>query len=321
MSPSGMTADLLRQEIDLNALVDALGERAPQLRSTIESRVSSAISARTTSELLTLTVTEGGHTRTVSPSPTPDYAKSLFHYVKGTGGAAISCRIEDVVEAAVVAATTEFYQSEETMSALAEVLGRQLVENTAIHHILEEEFRDLAAHVQREVKDSITLSTHTTVGEQAADMALASATHAMHTTLGATVAALLAKALALPMVKVAVAKAVGAVLASAAFQKVLIILLKKIGVALVLKMLLVKLFGAGAGALVGFIVIPLIVAFLVYEWNTFPQKIAAKMSGQVAGKLVDQSADLNRQVAASFVAAALDEVLGKLHDDLLSPAN
>lgn len=144
-----MTADLLRQEIDLNALVDALGERAPQLRSAIGTRVSAAINARTTSELLTLTVTEGGHTRTVSPSPTPDYAKSLFHYVKGTGGATISCRIEDVVEAAVV---------------------------------------------------------------------------------------------------------------------------------------------------------------------------AAKMSGQVAEKLVGQSADLNRQVAASFVAAALDEVLGKLHDDLL-PAN
>jgi hypothetical protein len=315
---SRSAAERLAAQVDIDSVAGLLGARKDELRALVSREVHSAISSRNTGELLTLKVTEGGRVRTLSPSPTVDYAKYLFRYMRGGAGDGISCAVEDVVEKAVMAAVEKFYQGEETLRALSENLAGQLRERAEIHRVLEEELREAGVFARDQIKDAVQVSGGTTLGERlVGELGQGVAHGVQQTALGGAFAALLAKALALPVVQAAVVKALGVVLANAAFQKAVVLVTKKIGIALFVKLALVKLVGVGAGALTAVIVIPIIIGILVHQWVTFPKKIADKVSGEVAAKLAAESGTLNEKVAAAFVTAALDKLLEYLHDELL----
>ncbi|GGM72457.1 hypothetical protein GCM10010106_18550 [Thermopolyspora flexuosa] len=318
-------AERVTEQVDIDALVARLGTRKDELRALVSRRVYTEIRSRDTSELLTLQVTEGDRTRTLSPSPTPEYAAHLFRYMRGQGGSKISCKLEEIVEKAVTDAVTEFYQSEETLQTLLDGLADQLRNRAEIHRILEEELRKTGAYARGQIKDALDISERTTVAEQLADQLGQGVVNVVQeTAVGGALAALLAKALAIPAVKVAMMKALSTVLASAAFKKILLVVGKKLGVALFVKLALVKIVGVRAGAMTAVIVIPIVIWFLVHQWQTFPEKVAGKVSKEVADKLVAENDTLAKRIATAFVAAALevlDDLLEHIHDRLLEEAS
>ena len=323
-------SERVASKVDLEPLLADLADRRPEFRRSVAAGVDGALRAAKTNDLLTLTITLASGERSVRrPSPTPDYVQHLIAYLRQKpeeGEESIRSGVEDIVEKAVRDAAITYYQSDETIGILTNGLVREVERDAAVQAILTEELLEQATWLRREIADSHRIAGTQIVGERAVDN-LAHAIHAaLQTSGGALVAGLLAKAMAYPAVKIAIVKAITTALASAAFQKMLILTMKKAGVGLIVKLALAKLVAGGASMSVGWIVAPIIMAFLVYEYAKLPNKLAGKLAPDVADKVAQQD-DLDREIARLFVtdgiAAAqphMVEFLDQLRDKAMQPA-
>lgn len=130
-----------------------------------------------------------------------------------------------------------------------------------------------------------------------------------------SVAILLAKNMAI-MLKGVIAK----VLASATFKTMMATMVKKFVAAKIIA-IVVSLIGAKmAGISIGWILAPLIIAFIAYEINTLPQKMAEKISNAVVDELSGKFTNLNHNVSTSIVSeicsAALATYLSDVANDI-----
>src|SRR5512146_2988781 len=207
------------EHLDISELRARLEPELPRLRSSIRSRVHSAISNSTTGELLTLKLR--GSARTISPAPTPEYVRYLVDYLKGKG-AVESAAVEGVALRAAEAAIEEFYTSEATITVLGDEVVRQLGVNQQLRAALVQQVGAEAKWLSKEVSDKAGGYAKAESGRRMMDAATHAVGSAMHTAGGQVVAGLAAKALALPVVKAALVKAIIAAAHSVAFQKIVL---------------------------------------------------------------------------------------------------
>lgn len=122
------------------------------------------------------------------------------------------------------------------------------------------------------------------------------------------------KTLIIQTLQIAVAK----VMASAALKAALVSLLKKVGVGILIKSAVGKALIAML-AVIGFanvpvfwILVPLLSAFLVYEYNTFPKKLAAKIPYEVERIIREQFDLIAEETAQQIFKDVLSEIAKQL---------
>ncbi|MGF1582969.1 MAG: hypothetical protein ACFCD0_26920, partial [Gemmataceae bacterium] len=106
------------------------------------------------------------------------------------------------------------------------------------------------------------------------------------------------------------------VMASAAIKAAIVALIKKVGIAVLIKTAIGKALVALL-AVVGiahvpavWILLPLIVGFLAYEYFHFPGKLAKKLPKEIRESVSSKFGELNEKIATA-ATKAIFEVLGK----------
>lgn len=95
------------------------------------------------------------------------------------------------------------------------------------------------------------------------------------------------------------------VLASAAVKSMIMAAVKKIAAAKILTVIIALVgskLGITTGAAVAFVLIPLIIAFIGYEFYTLPKKLAEKVSVEIRNELSSSYNTINRNVIGSIIS-------------------
>jgi hypothetical protein len=111
------------------------------------------------------------------------------------------------------------------------------------------------------------------------------------------------------------------VMASAAIKTAIVTIIKKVGVGVLVKTVVGKALVALLAAVgiahvpVAWVILPLIAAFLAYEYFTFPEKLAGKLPAQVRAEMAIRFGTLNEKIAAAAsrtIFSALERELTKV---------
>lgn len=124
---------------------------------------------------------------------------------------------------------------------------------------------------------------------------------------------LLAKHMAV-LLKSIVAK----ILASTAFKTMIATLVKKFVAFKILSIVISSIGAKLAGISIGYILAPLILAFIAYEAYTLPQKMAKDISEAVADELSKEFANLNNQISLNIVAELGTSAISAYISDVVS---
>jgi hypothetical protein len=298
----------IENRLDIAAMIATVGPEFTRLRRLVQSRVYAEIARRDTSQLITLKLRPSG--RTISPSPNLEYIRYLWDYLKGKSTVE-SASVEEIALVAARNAVEEFYTSDATLEILGRELIRQLDSNAALKSALIVEIGGTAKWLRSEVSTALGGSAKVAVGGHVLDSATHAMNSALHTAGGQAVAGLAAKALAIPAVKIALVKAIIAAAHSVAFQKLVLIAVKKIGVAALVQIFAVKLAAAGGGGTIpglGWIVTAAVGGLLIYDYKTLPGKLADKISNDLANTLSARANELHKTIVLAFGKVALEEI-------------
>lgn len=293
--------------LNVDDLASGVEPELGRLKALVRQHVHEAVSQKPTRELLTLTLTSG---RVLTPAPKGEYVKKLVEYLRGKGDVQ-SATVETVALTATRAAIEEFYTSDVTIATLSTALLGQLETNTPLRNAMLEEVTAEGMWLRRELQTLLGKSAQSTV----AGKVTGSATHAMsaafNSAAGQAMGGIAAKALAMPAVKAALLKAIIVAAHNVAFQKMMMLAVKKVGVAALAHIFLAKAAAAGGGAAVpglGWIVLGLIGGILTYDYFTLPEKLGSRLSTDLADSVGDKKNELHKTLAASFGSEALRQI-------------
>jgi hypothetical protein len=272
--------------------------------------VDTAIRSNETVDLLEITVhNTAGSTRAFLYSKRPpfntDWTKLFYKYLHGKSvgvNRELEAGIEAVIAKAAMTASKDFYSSEETLVALSDGLVKQIDANEKIQAIVLEEMKGFGKLAYRETKDVVAAHGKVIMADRAHDAMSAALHHAMSTSVGSVAGKMVLTALATPMVKMAITKAVITALGHAAVQHLLHLGIKKIGIAVIVGLI----FGAGGASMVGWIALPIIAGVLAYQYYEMLNTFAKKMAPEVTKKIKEKAPEINKPIAEAFREAALD---------------
>ncbi len=301
-------------------IASAIAERREALFTDVRSHVRQTLASMSPRETLTFRLMEGEiERRVIAPSASEDYVRSLIAFTRGktyldrTVDSAVTPRTMEAVSEAVL----RFYASEAISGVIAQSIMDQIERSEVANHAA----RELTAENARWLKKELVIATHLqgahSIAGQAVDAAAGAVQQFFHTAVGANILAVLAKVMSTAGGKLMVTKglqlAVGKVMASAAAKTMIVSVIKKVGIGVLLKTVIGKAV-VGAFAAVGlahvplvWILLPLIAAFLVYEYQSFPSKLADKVPAEVERVLLGEFDTLNRSVSEAIVVAVLSQ--------------
>ncbi len=153
--------------------------------------------------------------------------------------------------------------------------------------------------------------------------------HASSTAVVATTSKVIATAAAIPISKsiaIVLAKnmaimlkgVIAKLLASTAFKTMLAAMVKKIVAAKVLAVIIYVIGTKISGISIGWIIAPLIMGLIAYEYFTLPKKMAKKISEEVGTALNGNFTELNKNVASGIVAELGTAALGTFASDVIN---
>lgn len=178
---------------------------------------------------------------------------------------------------------------------IIESLAKQIVDKWegTISYALRQQLVGILIH---KIEDSIGDNIVTASSNAVTTICTKVVASAVSIPISKSIAILLAKNMTIAL-KGVIAK----VLASTAIKTMIATMAKKMIAAKIIA-IIISLIGAKlAGISIGWILAPLIIAFIIYEFNTLPTKMADKISNEVANELSGNFSDLNHKVSSSIV--------------------
>lgn len=279
------------------AVVAALRQESPKLRSSVSGSVKRRIERSTSGELLTL---RKGST-VMTPEPTPSYVSMLARYVDDDPS--VSAGVEDVVSDGVVDGVELFVSKcSEDPDFVRLLADAAWADDEFVQQVLYD-VADRLGLPPSELEEALRLSAQS--GDVVVRGSVGGALKADLVPAGVTAALgfMLTKALATPAVKSAIAHAAHSTAGAAAAKKGGIVVAKKVGLGAMVKGVLLK-FGVtiGASAIALIVVVPLLAAFMAWEWSHFPKSLAGKAGPEVAKALAEDSDELLEELASELVS-------------------
>ena len=292
-------------------LADAIKEMAPEAGAAAERAARRAIKNAPAKRIVTIVSEDRSMRR--PPAVEVDYVRALVAFTRKARfkGHELDTAISDDIAEAVQEELAELF----SRADIAEKLSRTYAESA--REASQEELRRQEKWLREELLSTMGLPDGSIHGmafqlsaSQLSALMQSAAGQAILSAVGKTLATTAGKMMFAGFIRAAVLK----VAASTALQTALWSIIKKVGIATLLKTALIPLLVAALPFLVAvkipifWVVLPLVGGFLAYEVSRFPQKLADKVPPEVGAAVETQFRGSAREIAEAVFAVALDEV-------------
>ena len=273
-------------------------------------------------------MSSGKRYRRISLSATQEYCEVLIKFLRGEkyNGFEIDSVVTPVALTAVEKSIAKFYADESVVRELSQAITDQISGNSPIGRIVRGEVSQNSGWLQKEARDLLSTNLGGTISTDVGEKLAQNIDFFIHSTAGNVLVSSLSKLLATGAGKVLLAKMaviVGHVVVSSAFQTVMVAAVKKVGVTVLVKTAVGKaiiavlaLLGISTAIPVIFIVLPIIVGLLVYEYKHLPEKLAKEVPSQVTQVLRGKFDEMNQQITEALVNGVFDEFVSKSESHL-----
>ena len=308
-----------------NIVADAIAKHKNELFRKINHDTRQSILKLTPKECLTFILElKGNKVRKYKPEASEEYAGAMIAFCRGKQyrGYNVESEVTGVVIKTVETSILDFYGSEGICKSVSDAIIEEIFKYGAGTSIIKHEILEKKNWIGRE----ISVMTHDTTAYSIAGTVIDAATQQIgdffQSTVGKQVVLAISKMLATTSGKIAVMNAVKVavmkVMASAALQTVLVNFIRKVGVGILIKtaigkalIALLAVIGIAHVPLV-WIILPLIAVLLVYEYNTFPSKLADKIPSEVSNIIKGQFDEMNKVMSESIFSAITEKMTDEL---------
>ncbi|MEM6343405.1 MAG: hypothetical protein AAF927_05975 [Bacteroidota bacterium] len=268
-------------------------------------------------------VKNGTFKREVQLSASLEYAQVLIAYMREDKyeGYAIESSVTPVVLKATEQAIVGFYSGEEVQEKISEGISNQIRQSRIIKDILAKDIKANQTWLKHEIKTLLADESASSIAGRMIDSVSDSIVSFLSSTMGQNLMAAIGKFMATGMGKILMQQigiVVAKALASGVLKSVILMAIKKIGVGILIKTVVGKAIIALL-ALVGitgiplaWIIIPIIAGVLIYEYNSFPEKLAEKIPNSVAANINSNFESLNNTVVEEIVSVITGDLVGHL---------
>lgn len=305
-----------------DAIAEAIRSKAPILFGTIREQVQARLLKLSPSEALTFRLLAGDNEhRRVAPSGTKEYASILIAFCQGKkyDGFLVDSAVTPVVMTTVENTLLEFFASEAVGQAVSEAVMKQFANARPGKKTVAQELTENADWAKKEISTLLNYGTADSLAMQIINLGADQIHEFFASSVGKLIVTAITKMMATAAGKTILIKAMQAavakVMASVALKAAIISLLKKVGVGILIKTAVGKALVAVL-AVVGlahvpvfWVLLPLLLAFLAYEYNTFPEKLAAKLPLEVERIVKDQFDLVSDQAAREIFKGVLAEIV------------
>jgi hypothetical protein len=292
----------------------------------------STIQNETTADLLEIQVFQPDDLEMKSPLWTerPPFSKhwvAAFHkWTKGRtlDGRKLRAGVENISVQACVDASVSYFTSEEHIEIVGNGLIEDLTVNRAVQAVVADQLKSTGQLTKREIEDLMKVHGGHIAAERAHEVISANMQVFLSSKLGMVLAHMLGAALAMPVVKVAILKAVVLALSNVAVQHALIVAAKHAGIAA----LVVVFFGSAGASVLSWMLAPIILGVLRYQYVTMPKTLAKEITPKVVEAISREAPTINESVTVAISETILKEffnlskdTMGCLHDEAVEKWN
>ncbi len=313
-----------------NAIIKELGSHKSQFLDQVQRKIYNNIASLSSADCLTIVEKKSYYDKTWEPSDSLDgYIPRFIAFLrkKNYDGNELDSILTDKVVGIVVSTYNSFVQEhkdifikpilEETFknNLIANTIAKQAVERwkSTVPQAIKQKLVTALVH---KIEDSIS----TNIVHASSDAVATAASKIIATTatipITKSIAIMLSKHMAL-FLKVVVSK----VLASAAFKTMMATMVKKFVAVKVLSIIITSIGAKLAGISIGWILAPLILAFIAYEVSTLPRKMAKSISEAVVMELDREYNGLNTTISTSIVAELSGSAMSTFIGDVIQDAS
>lgn len=312
-------------DFDHRVISAAIQSQRDKLLPRVHGAVRDSLSSLEPAEALTLRLLQGEkQIRVLRPAASAEYAGALIAFCrsKDYSGYAVDSGVTPQVVTAVENCLLDFYTSDAVGNAVADAVIKEMQEKGAVATTVREELAENRDWLQHELSILNNLDAGTSIAVQLSDAAAHQMHHFFQTAVGKQIILIIGKIMATSTGKMLVIKtvqiAVAKVMASAALKAALLTTIKKVGVGLLIKtaigkalLALLAVVGLAHVPLV-WIILPVLAAFLAYEYHHFPGKLSAQVPDEVVRVIDAKFGELNDTIARNILDALLKEMVSQL---------
>jgi hypothetical protein len=317
-----------------DAIAAAIRSKAPTLFAAIREQVQDRLKKLSPSEALTFRLLDGeNERRRVAPEASKEYASILIAFCRGQkyNGYPLDSAVTPVVMATVESTLLGFFASEAVGQAVSDAIQKQFAGVRPGQKTVAQELSDNADWAKKEVATLLNYGTVDSIAMQIINLGADQIHEFLASSVGKQLVLAVTKMMATSAGKTFLIKAmqmaIAKVMASVALKAAIISLLKKVGVGILIKTAVGKALIAVL-AVVGlahipvfWVLIPLLLAFLAYEYNTFPKKLAAKLPQEVERIIRDQFDIVSDQAAREIFKGVLAELVKRMTNLNIPPTS
>jgi hypothetical protein len=300
-------------DFDPKQIEELIAKHKDVLLNKIETAVASKLGSLSPQVALAFRLLSGNDTRRViTPAPSLEYAGALLAFMRQKSyegfqvDSAITPVVLDVIEGQVVA----FYSSQEVTEAIIAGIMQEVRATIGTERVIRAEVQENLDWLRKEYT-ALTVDSGYSLSGMLVETSIAQIQVFLGSTAGKAIIAGLGKAMATTAGKVALQRMltviVQKVMASAALKTTILAIIKKVGIGVLIKTAIGKALIALLAAVgiahvpIAWILLPLIAAFLAYEYFHFPEKLANKLPSEIRYAMSMRFGELNEKIA---VAAA-----------------
>lgn len=308
----------MNKESIIADIINGLGEGKEKFLTEVQNSINSMISNSSISDCLAVTVRHTSSNTNWYPREILDgYLPRFIAFIrkKDYNGCVVDSYMTDKVVNIVISKFNEFYTKNSDIIAqplLELLLTNRTIATTLSNHIIEATNGSLPSAIKSKLSVLLIHQLDSALGGGLID----SASHAVSGLTAKAVAAVAAipisKSLMVVLMKhfaFLMKGVIAKVLASAAIKTMLATTVKKIVTVKIIGAA-ITLFASKVGlttssAIVGWIIAPLIIAFLAHEVMSLPRKMGEKVSNEVRAELSGKFSQMNRNVVTAIVESVL----------------
>ena len=294
---------------DEEEIITEIGKQDYVLFNLIESKLESTIKDLSPSDALSFIV----NGRTIRPTASKEYGGILLAFLKGNNYKynTVDSYVTPKAISATEEAISDFYTSDEISEVISEKIIDQLNTNDAVKKSINSTLVENASHLRKEVKFTASDEVTSSVAVEAANAATEQIYSFLQTSSGQAVIASIAQALSTAsgqlILKKLIVTVVKKVAGSAMIKSTIMATLKKVSLGALMKTAIGKaiiavfaMFGIASVPAV-WIILPLLVGFLAYEYNKFPRKLSKKVPPEVVSALRSKYQEINKNIVSSIL--------------------
>lgn len=317
------SSEFFKRIIDYKEVAKLIVNEKSELLSNIRSKTYSEINNLTPNQCLSFKLYNGtNYIREVKPEANLEYAKILIAFMSESKYK--SYKIESSVTPIALKATeiaiVDFYTGEKIRNKIAEGITSQIEKNELINNLVRKDINTNQKWLRHEVKTLIAGESASSMAGEMINTVTDSIVEFLSSAMGQKIIAIIGKFMVTGMGKILlqqISLIVTKALAAGVLKSAILIAVKKVGIGILIKtvvgkaiLALLALVGI-AGIPLAWVIIPLIGILLVYEYQTFPEKLADKIPDSISSGVSSDFENINNSILKEIVNVVSNELAEK----------